>query len=186
MRIAGLTQSMLPVLALACLVGCKEGGVSDAVREGVEGVKEAVSQTTEAVKEHTSLAGSIELTVDKPLKTGRCYLALVSLTSGRPGILQMTSYQNAGDESFPSVFFRAEVSAAELAELVGQEVAGQLYVQAVKDGPVWHSADDRPVRVAITSAADGSIEGEVRGGDLVNTDTGQSNSVTGKFAGSLQ
>ena len=101
-------------------------------------------------------------------------------------IEQVLRYQTAGDESFPSVFFRAEVSAGELGELVGQQVAGELYVQAVQEGPVWHSPDGQPVEVAITSVSDGAVEGEVRAGSLVNTDTGQSIPVTGKFNGALQ
>ena len=73
-----------------------------------------------------------------------------------------------------------------MGELVGQQVAGELYVQAVQEGPVWHSPDGQPVEVAITSVSDGAVEGEVRAGSLVNTDTGQSIPVTGKFNGALQ
>lgn len=180
------TRLRILAVAVAVLAGCSKEEMSEVFNKGAETVGQAVSKTTELVKEQTQLAGQFELALDGPVKAGRCYATLVSFASGRPSVLTMSSSKAEEDETFPSVLLRAEVSAGTLAELSGQKVAAQLYVQTEADGPVWHSPEGQPVEVSITAAADGSVEGEVLGGTLVRTDTGQGTEVKGTFSGVAQ
>jgi len=172
-------------VALGCALGCSKEKMKEAFDKGVEQVEQTVAKTSELVKEQTDLGGHIELTLDEPVKTGRGYAVLVSFPSGRPAVLQVSSCREPLDETFPSVFLRAEVSARAPTELAGKELTAQLYVQAEPEGPVWHSPDEAPVEMRITTAGESSLEGEVLGGTLINTDTGETVSVTGTFVGSL-
>lgn len=181
-----IRPTIFAVAALAALAGCGKEEMAEVFNKGAETVGQAVSKTTELVKEKAQLAGHFELTLDEPVKAGRCYATLVSFPSGRPSVLTMSSCREAEDESFPSVLLRAEVTTDTPAELSGQKLAAQLYVQSEAEGPVWHSPQGQPVEVNITTAGDGSLEGELLGGSLVRTDTGQTTPVTGKFTGSLR
>jgi hypothetical protein len=185
MNMRRIRPAIFAAVAVAAVAGCGKEEMAEVFKKGADSVGQAVSKTTELVKEQAQLAGQFELTLDVPVKAGRCYATLVSL-SGRPSVLTMSSCKEAGDESFPSVLLRAEVTAGTLAELSGQKVAAQLYVQTEAEGPVWHSPEGQSVEVSITTAGDGSVEGELLGGTVVRTDTGQSTAVTGKFTGSLR
>jgi hypothetical protein len=99
-------------------------------------------------------------------------------------VLHITSYNDAANEAFPSVLITANLPAGNGA-LTGQPLQAQAYVQAVKDGPVWHSADDAPVEVRIDQAAEGKIAGTITAGSLVSSDDGKSIPVTGSFTGSM-
>ena len=101
-------------------------------------------------------------------------------------VFQLSAGGEAGSESFPSAFLRAEVSAGTFAELVGKTLKGELYVQTQADGPVWHSPDGQPVEIAITQAADASVEGQLVRGTLISSETGESVSVTGKFQAAVR
>ena len=182
MGVRRLVQAIVSGVALACALGCPRQDMGPKARQ----VQQKIVRAAEPVKEETGLAGHFELELDEPVKAGRCYAVLVSFPSGRPAVLQLSSYQEPGDETFPSVFLRVEVSAGTVAELLGQELPATLYVQTGPEGPVWHSPDERPVEFTITAADDTSVEGEVLGGTLVNTHTGQEVAVTGKFSGSLR
>lgn len=186
MGLPRFTPMILSAAALVWLAGCSKEEMADVFDKGMQQVEETVAKTTELVKEQADLAGHFELTLDGPVKTGRCYVSLISFPSGRPGVLQISSCKQSGDETFPSLFLRAEVSAGTLAELAEEKLAAQLYVQAEPEGPVWHSPDDQPVELTISTAGDTSVEGQLLRGSLINTDTGQSVAVTGKFIGSLQ
>lgn len=131
--------------------------------------------------------GSIELVMASPVKTNGCYASLIAPPSGRRRVLQINSYQDMAQEVFPSVFFRAEVSADSAAALVGQTIKAQLFVQRRRDGPVWYCPPDQPVELTVTAAeSGGTIEGQVVAGRLITTETGQVVDVTGKFHGSLR
>ena len=180
--------------ALACLLlpiamGCSDVRMSDAVQRHVDRVRDKVSETAEAVKEtvkeKANLAGSMELTVERPLKTGRCYLSLLRLSAGRPTILQITSFQDPADESFPSAMLRGEVSAPSPAALVGQKLSLAMYVQSAADGPVWHTLRDQTVQLTISAADTSTFNAEITSGKLVNSDTGQTTDVQGKLTGSI-
>lgn len=185
MRTRQNMAAIVSAVALSCAFGCSKEKMKEVFDKGVQKVEQTVAKTTEMVNEKTDLGGHIALRLDQPVKTGRGCAALVSFPSGRPAVLQVSSCREPSDETFPSVFLRAEVSARTPAELAGKELTGRLYVQTEAEGPVWHSPDLAPVAMRITTAGETSLEGEVLRGTLVNTATGERVSVTGTFVGSL-
>jgi hypothetical protein len=92
----------------------------------------------------------------------------------------MTSYETADAETFPSVFLRATVKVSTAAELVGQTVACQAFVQPTRDGPVWHTRPDSPLQLEVDELTDGKLIGRIVGGKLVLQ--GGEQPVTGAFA----
>ncbi len=176
--------------------GCNKADVSGLVdkvkqtaSEGTEKVRDAVSEqvddATGAMQEQLQLAGSIELQLDETLTTQACYAQFLRQGSGRSNVLQLQSYRSADDESFPSVFLRAQVSATSAQELVGQVTAARLFVQPQQDGPTWYSAVGSPVEVKIVSIDDQMLSAELIGGTLENTAHAQTG-VTGTFQAVFQ
>jgi hypothetical protein len=197
MTTRGGIRLALSGFALAWLAGCSGEDLSNLVDKGKEAtskvtetVKEkapAIPSVTEVIKEKASLAGSMDLTLDAPAKIGRCYVTLVPSSGGRPAVLQISSCQEAADESFPAALFQAEVTAATLPELANKKLPGQFYAQVAEDGPVWHSAPAQPVELTINVVKESEkvVEGEVQG-PVLNSGTGQETSMTGKFSGVIQ
>lgn len=193
-----------PMVALAVfwLAGCDTdvgelaSSVKNAATEGVEKVTQSVSETakevketvqdaTDTVSEGVGLAGSIDIKLDSPVQAGACYVKFIQPTSGRPGVLQMQSYRDAGDESFPSVFMQAQVPTAAVPELVGQTFPAQVFVQTTEDGPTWHTGTDS-IQIKIASIEDKMVSAELVSGALTNADTGASQPIQGTFNGVLQ
>ncbi len=193
-----------PVAALAVvwIAGCDTdvadlaSSVKDAATDGVDKVQQSVSETakevretvqdaTDTVNEGVGLAGSIDMKLDAPIQVGACYVKFVQPVSGRPGVLQLQSYREADDESFPSVFVQTQVSATTASELVGQTLAAQVFVQATKDGPTWHT-ETAPVQIKIASIEEKTVSAEIVSGSLTNTGTGASQPIQGTFSGVLQ
>ena len=156
------------------------------VQDAASSAKQTVNQTAGQAQEALALAGSMELTLDTPAKTSGCYAKFVPGTNERPAVLRLQSYRDEQNETYPSAYVRATVKAAQASELQGQTVAAVLYVQSVKDGPVWFSPDGSPVQLKITTVDDKQIVAEIVGGSLTRTDTGAAAPVTAKLQGYWQ
>ena len=126
----------------------------------------------------------MELTLDAPVKTGACYVQLLTIPGGRPGILQLQSYREAAQESFPSAFVRAQVTVGTVAELKGQTVPAELFVQSQKDGPTWSTRGEL-VQLKIVSVEAKTLTAEIAEGTLINDGTGASQAVKGTLQGVL-
>jgi hypothetical protein len=188
-------------LSLLWVAGCDDvseiaSSVKDAATEGVDTVKESVSEAakevketvqdaTDTVSEEAGLAGSMDIKLDSSIQVDACYAKFVEPASGRPGVFQLQSYRDAADESFPSVFVQAQVSAATTTELIGQTLAAQVFVQTAEDGATWHTETD-PVQIKIASIEDKMVSAEVVSGALTSTETGASQPIQGTFSGVLQ
>ncbi len=194
----GLLVAVATLLVAGCDtdVGELASSVKEAASEGVDKVSETVSETaaevkdtvqdaTDTVSEGVGLAGSIDMKLDSPIQAGACYAKFVQPASSRPGVFQLQSYRDAADESFPSVFVQAQVSAATLVELTGQTLPAQVFVQSTQDGPTWHAETD-PIQLKIGAVEDKLISAEIVSGALVNADTGVSQPIQGTFSGVLQ
>jgi predicted small secreted protein len=151
--------------------------VSQDVANKVQGVTDQAAQTLE-------MAGSMQLTIDQPLQVSACYASFSRLKAAGAGVLQLQSYRDAGQETFPSVFVRAPCSSATLAELTGQTLAAQMFVQPQQNGPVW-SATAQPVQLKITAVQEKEVKAEIVGGSLAHSGTGATQAVTGTFQGML-
>lgn len=168
----------------------------DAASEGTEKVKQAVSENVETVQgrmegasaevqEQLGMAGAIELTAGTPVKTNACYARLITQGSGRPTVLQLQSYRDAENETFPSVFLHSRVNGSSPSELVGKIVSARLFVQQDAQGSVLFSETGSPVELRIASLEEQLLTAELVAGSLLDTATGESVAVTGKFEGVL-
>ncbi len=146
--------------------------------------QQVVAHTVEEVKQQVGTAGSIELDLGGPVATKGCYARLLPI-SGRPTILQVTSYADADSESYPSFFLRAEAPSAEPGALVGVSLPVEMYLQSEADGAIWHSKPDEPAQIVVRSAAADDFAADLQG-VLVNTATGAQLNVTGKMKGTLR
>ena len=127
----------------------------------------------------------MQLTIDQPLQISACYASFSHLKAAGAGILQVQSYREAEQESFPSVFVRATCSAATLAELAGQTLAAQMFVQPQQNGPIW-AATTQPIQLKIASVDEKQLKAEIVSGNLANSGTGATLAVTGSFQGVLR
>jgi hypothetical protein len=169
--------------------------VKDAASQGVESVQEKAQQISQDVagqargladkaSEAAQLAGTMKLTLDQPLEISACYANFSWLQAAGTGVLQLQSYRDARQESFPSVFLRVQHSAAAPAQLTGQTFDAQMFVQQEESGPLW-TATDPPIQLKITSLRDKVLRAEIVEGNLVHSGTGASTAVTGSFEGVL-
>lgn len=169
--------------------------VKDAASQGVESVQEKAQQISQDVadqargladkaSEAAQLAGTMKLTLDQPLEISACYANFSWLQAAGTGVLQLQSYRDARQESFPSVFLRVQHSAAAPAQLAGQTFDAQMFVQQQENGPLW-TATDPPIQLKITSLQDKVLRAEIVEGNLVHSGTGAATAVTGAFEGVL-
>jgi hypothetical protein len=100
-------------------------------------------------------------------------------------VLQLQSYRDAENESFPSVFLRSQVNASSPSDLIGQIVTARLFVQQDAQGSVLFSETGSPVELKIVSFEEQLLTAELVAGSLLDTATGESVAVTGKFEGVL-
>jgi len=170
--------------------------VKDAASQGAQTVKDTAKQVSEDLggtargmadkaSQAAQLAGTMKLAIDPPLEISACYANFSRLQAAGIGVLQLQSYRDARQESFPSVFIRVQHSVATLAELAGQTLDAQMFVQPQENGPLW-TATAEPVQLKITSVEDKTLRAEIVGGILVHSDTGATQAVTGAFEGVLQ
>lgn len=169
--------------------------VKDAASQGVESIQDKAQQVSQDVvgkargladkaSEVAQLAGSMKLSLDQPLETSACYANFSWLQAAGTGVLQLQSYRDAQQESFPAVFLRVQHEVAVPAELAGQTFDAQLFIQREADGPLW-TATDQPVQLKITSIQDNVLQAEIVGGSLIHSSTGATQPVTGVFEGIL-
>ncbi len=169
--------------------------VKDAASQGVQSVKDKAQEVsqdvagaargmTDTAAEAVELSGTMKLTIDQPLEVSACYVSFSHLQAAGAGVLQLQSYRDAQQESFPSVFVRAPCSAGTLAELTGQTIGAQMFVQPQQNGPLW-TATAQPVQLKITSIEGKLLKAELAGGSLTHSVTGASQAVTGTFEGVL-
>jgi hypothetical protein len=159
-------------------------GVADKAGKAARDAAQTAQNVTGKASEALELAGSMELTVDAPLKFSACYVKFITSKTGRPSVLQLQSYREPSQESFPSALVRAQVSASDLPGLKGQTIPAQLFVQAQKDGPVWSTNKDL-VQLKITAVDAKTMSAELVSGSLLNASTGASQAVKGAFQGVL-
>lgn len=159
--------------------------VAEQTEKVADSVKEQAGLATDAAKEQLALAGSCAVTLDAPMSTTACYVSFVLQGSERPAALQLRSYRNPDQESFPSVMVQAPVKAGGLSELVGQTVSAQLFVQQQQDSPIWSCPTGKHLDLKIVSWDEKLLQAEIVGGSVRNSLSGADLSVTGKFTAVL-
>jgi hypothetical protein len=187
------------VALAACLAGCskdkldeiveqakqKAGEVSQSVQETAKAAQQSAAQAAQTAQEQAGLAGSVEITLDAPVKTQACYARLVAFRDGRPGMLQLTSHWLTPQEAFPSILIHAQTEAASLSELAGQTLAAQVFVMPQSGGPVWRTAEGETAQLKIVSVDDQSLKAELVGGTLIQVGGEQSATAFGPIVASV-
>jgi len=191
-------RSLSPVVTLALLAvttGCSKEELNDLVEKGkqqVEQASQSVSETTKQVagqatqtgeqaKQQLGQAGDMQLNLDAPVTTSGCYAKYVPPLGGRPGVLQLRSYAQPEGETFPSVLLRLTATAENVAALKEQNLAGQMFVQLEKGGPVWQSEASGQVQLKVTQADEKNLVAEVVGGSLRSFPDGKASLVQGRI-----
>lgn len=201
-RTRGPTVPWLSLLLLLSAAGCGGQSVSDlassvkdAATQGVQSVKDTAQQVsqdvtgtaqnmTDKASQTLELAGTMKLTVDRSVEIPACYASFSRVDAAGAGVLELKSYRDAQGESSPSVLVHASCSANTLADLTGQTLAAQMFLQPEASGPLW-TATTQPVSLKITAIDGKRIRAELAGGSLTHSATGASQAVTGSFEGVL-
>lgn len=156
--------------------------VGNVVEKGVEKAKQAVTQVEQKVAPQPE---GIEFEAGGPLRAEACYVTLTRVRDGEPAILELSTFESGKAEKHPSVYVRAEVSAANLAELQGQKLQAQIYLQHKPEGPVWQTAEGGHVVLSVIQANNERIVCEVSEGQLVNMADGSTIQCKGKLFAKL-
>jgi len=178
-------RSAAVIVAVLAATGCDLQKVEESVKSGAEETVQVVEQTVETVQQETGLAGSMELATDPPLAAKACYAELVDTGEGRPNVLRLASYESTELERFPSMMLQAHIEESTLAALGGKSVQANVYAQREKDGPVWSSPIGSPATVSILSVDNKKMTCECAGAVLVNSQTDEQSTVSGKFVALL-
>jgi len=168
--------------------GCDFAKLPEADKEKTDSDKKASKNTekkTEAPKEQPGAGTFVELALDPPVKTERCFAELTPPTNGQEAVLQLKSYVDPALETFPSVFAAATTTAASESDLVDQTVAAQLYVTLDEADNMFVSAGNT-IQITIDKVEGSRIEGRIVSGTLENSVTGEVVEVTGKLVAELR
>lgn len=159
---------------------------ADSVKDTVGDVQQSVGKASTAAKESLQLAGKVTLQGAISAETNACYGRLVTFTDGRPSVLLMQSYADASQETFPAVFFHAQVTASQPSELVGTTFPATLFVQQEAQGAIWFCDSTQPVPAKIDSLDNGMIKVSVLNGKLVSSLDGSQQPISAQFEGVMQ
>ena len=186
--LARLFLMSLPLLCPLCLsTGCSQeqrDEIKKSVSSATDQVQKKVEETgiVEAIKKPLA-RGEFALTVDGSVGTKSANCRILDL-GGRGNIVQMRSYFDTKNETFPSIFFQGPVEATDVSRLVGQSVQGTMFIQATANGTIWSTPLGQSVTITFSSVDGNEILGKVVEGTLVN-DQGDSKPCQGTFRASF-
>jgi hypothetical protein len=174
-----------PTVCIALMLAVMLGGCSkEDLNKLTEQVKTATTDTVEQVQKQVApvlpKTGQFQVTADGPVNSPTGHAALIVLGEGRPAVLQLRSYANVNDETFPAIFFQGTTGVGTVADLVGKTVTGKVFLQNAVGGPVWASEDGAPVTVSVQAVEGSELVGIFSNG-MVQDATGRSLTLTGSF-----
>jgi len=179
------------VTVVSSLAACSKEELTDLVDSAREQVDVAIEQAKKGSEEiaedaqNAVFSGSIQLQLDKSVSADVCMANFATSNKGRPSILSLQSYRNPKSVSFPAVYLLATTEASALVELVGTRIPAQMFVQPLKDGPVWTADSSSPIEVSITGFDAGILDVTVVSGVLQHSDGIGSSPISGEFRGVL-
>jgi hypothetical protein len=175
---------LVALLAAAIVAaGCGDSAPTQ-IAKATKSVQDAVEQAQQTAAQATGISeGSIELTLDAPLKIEQCFARLTPQTAARPGVLQLFSYEDPQDEEFPSVMLWATCDAASASDLVGKTVEGQLFVQRKPGADLWRSSNLVPIAITVVQADLLSVTCEIKDATVERVDDNGQAKASGKLIG---
>ena len=172
---------------VSSLAACSKEELTDLVDSAREQVDVAIEQAKKGSEEidvdaeNAIFDGSIQLQLDKVVSADVCMAHFATSNKGRPSILSLQSYRNPKRTSFPAVYLLATTEASALAELVGTRISAQMFVQPLKDGPIWAADSSSPIEVSIAGFDAGILDVTVVSGVLQHSDGIGSSPISGEF-----
>ncbi len=156
-------------LAIAALVasGCSREELNQLATRAKEKAATSFDQLEMSVP-ILPKTGEISLTLDAPTLARNANATLVLLEPNRPSVLQIRSYANPTQETYPAIFFQGSVAADSMSGLVGKTILGKLFVQPTADGTIWFSDDSSPISLTIQSLEDTELVGSFGPGSLTD------------------
>jgi hypothetical protein len=168
-------------LAAASLAGCGDSAPAQ-LAKATKSVQDAVEQVQQTAAQATGISeGSIELTLDAPLKTDKCFARFTPKSVARPAVLQLRSYADETSEEFPSVLLWATGDAASAIDLVGQTIEGHLFIQRDTVRGIWSSPTLTPIKITVVQADLLSVTCEFTEADMLQADGDGAVKASGKL-----
>lgn len=169
------------MMAAGLLAGCGESAPAQ-IAQATKNVQAAVEQVQETAAQATGISvGSVELSLDGPLRIEQCFANFTPKGISRPGVLQLMTYEDPKEEGFPSVLLWASGDAASATELVGQTIEGHLFVQREAGRGTWSSSTLRPIAITVVQADLLSVTCEIADAEVARADGEQTVKASGKF-----
>ncbi len=157
-RVLRAAYSWLGGLLICVLTatGCSREKLEQLAADATAATKQAVSSVAPKVERLVTNTpdGEATLECNASVQCDATFGDLLVLGGERPNVLRIRSYESEAEERFPAFLFQGPVQVERLSQLVGQTVAGQLYVQAAKDTLPCCTAAGSQVQLKI-----GQIEG---------------------------
>ncbi len=182
-----LTWRLSLLLLTFEIIGCSNEQVKQLTDQVSKQAEQVTKQANEAVQKiapqvedalSSGPTGEAAFQVDNSVKMQNAFGRLIILKPDRKNILQVRSYDDEADESFPSFLYQAQTDSENLQACIGQSFEGKLFIQVSANGPIWNTADTDQVTLKIAEQAEGVLVAEVVSGKLEN-DSGTSSAVKG-------
>jgi len=158
----------------------KTAEIATSAETMAEQAKSATNTAVATVQEKLPSRGSIRLQTQPSIETAHANAEMIRFPDGRPTVLQVVSYNPELTDNYPRVLFWGLTTVNSAAELAGQSVSCDLYVQSTATDPMLMSTPANPVEVRFETfnSEEGTIQAQIASAPLLRSDN-QSVPLTG-------
>lgn len=143
--------------------------------------KTQLSQAAKQAREAISPTGQLKITAGGTHDLAACRATISSLPTAT--VLTLRSAKSPSEETFPSAFIIASAPAGQAAALAGQTLDAKIYLAVKDEHDVWSTT--APVKLRILAVENGSVRGQLTGGELRHAGSGETSLVSGDFTAVL-
>ncbi|WP_146456002.1 hypothetical protein [Rubripirellula tenax] len=156
--------------------------MKQAIEDAKTKTQEIAQSTVEAVEEHLPPSGEITLRGATPIDpTSTATLELLPIGDGRPGFVQIASYDPTdSSKAYPAILLHGATTASSVSSLAGTTVACDVYLQVSSTTPIAMTAPGKLANVSFTALdpTDQTIKANIEAIELVGSD-GKPVSISG-------
>lgn len=146
-----------------------EGAVNKA-KEAMSDVGKTASNLATNAGNLVSMNGSANMKLDGDIDFGASFIRVVKMADGS-NVVQIKSYKDGQDDSYPSFFIQGKVEQANVDDLNGQKIACQLFAQLSPEAAVFSNAAGEPITIQF-GQANKTILATFSNASIVNLNTG--------------